>query len=307
MAIPDYQTLMLPLLQQLADGKEHRLADVRKSLADCFKLSTEELEELLPSGTQRLFYNRIGWAQTYLKKAVFLDNPKRGILVITERGKQVLKDMPGRIDVAFLSTFPEFLEFVSGATERRVAVTRSTEPMQDAQLETPEELLETAHQALRDRLASDLLATIKGNSPDFFERLVVDLLVRMGYGGSRREAGMAVGRSGDEGIDGIIKEDRLGLEAIYIQAKRWADKPVGRPDVQGFVGALHGKRAKKGIFITTSYFTQDAQDYADHLDIKVILIDGKRLADLMIESNVGVMPVATYEIKRIDSDYFIED
>lgn len=308
MAIPDYQTLMLPLLKQLADGKEHRLQEVRESIAAEFRLSPQELDELLPSGTQRLFYNRLGWAQTYLKKAALLDNPKRGVLTITERGKQVLEEEPSRIDVAYLGRFSEFLGFVSGVTQgEREVTTQPNKAAQEIQLDTPEELLETAHQILRDGLAKDLLATIKSNSAMFFEQLVVDLLVRMGYGGSRREAGQAVGQSGDEGIDGIIKEDRLGLEAIYIQAKRWADKPVGRPDVQGFVGALQGKRAKKGIFITTSCFTREALEYVEHLDIKVILIDGKRLTDLMIETNVGVVPVATYDVKKIDSDYFSED
>lgn len=307
MAIPDYQTLMLPLLKQLADGREHRLPEVRGNLAAEFRLTSQELDELLPSGTARIFYNRLGWAQTYLKKSALLDNPRRGVLIITERGKQVLLEAPQRIDAAFLSRFSEFREFISGVAQGEREPTSQSKVAQEIQLDTPEELLETAHQTLRDGLASELLATIKGNSSEFFERLVVDLLVRMGYGGSRREAGQAVGQSGDEGIDGIIKEDRLGLEAIYIQAKRWSDKSVGRPDVQGFVGALQGKRAKKGIFITTSYFTREAYEYVERLDIKVILIDGKRLANLMIETNVGVMPIATYEVKKIDLDYFSEE
>lgn len=308
MAIPDYQTLMLPLLKQLADGKEHRLQELRENIASEFRLSQQELEELLPSGTSRVFYNRLGWAQTYLKKAALLENPERGVWIITERGKQILKEAPTQIDANYLGRFNEFREFVSGIGQVDMSVAvQPTKSLPETRRDTPEEMLETAHKTLRDGLAKDLLGIIKGNSAEFFEQLVVDLLVRMGYGGSRREAGLAVGKSGDEGIDGIIKEDRLGLEAIYIQAKRWTEKPIGRPDVQGFVGALQGKRAKKGIFITTSYFTREAQEYVEHLDTKVILIDGKRLTDLMIETNVGVVPVAAYEVKKIDSDYFSEN
>lgn len=307
MGVPDYQSLMLPLLKTLADGKEHRLQEIRELLAIRLQLSQDDLLELLPSGTTLLFNNRVGWAQTYLKKAGLLNNPRRAVLVITDRGRSVLANPPASIDTAFLAQYPEFQQFVGASGGGAAGETQMLSPPASTELETPEELLETAYQKLREELASDLLTTIKNNSPAFFERLVVDLLVHMGYGGSRREAGKAVGQSGDEGIDGIIKEDRLGLDAIYIQAKRWTDKSVGRPDVQSFAGALQGLRAKKGIFITTSYFTREAHDYAERLDTKIILIDGGRLADLMIENNVGVMPVANYEIKRIDLDFFSQD
>lgn len=302
MAVPDFQTIMLPLLKLASDGKERSLADTRVALADDFNLTQEELEELLPSGTQPVFNNRVAWASIYLHRAGLLKRPRRGCYQITERGYEVLEEKPKKINVKFLEQFPEFVEFQSIKKDKKEKPARDTSLISE---KNPEESLETAYQELQENLSSDILHAIKDCSPEFFERLVIDVLVKMGYGGSRKEAGQAVGKSGDGGIDGIIKEDKLGLDIIYIQAKRW-EGTVGRPEIQKFAGALQGQRARKGIFITTSNFTKDALDYINNIESKIILIDGSLLADLMIEHNVGVSPVASYEIKKTDSDYFIE-
>ncbi|MCP9460969.1 MAG: restriction endonuclease [Nitrospira sp.] len=302
MAIPDYQSIMLPLLQFAADDKEHSLREAIESLSAEFGLTEEEKKELLPSGQQPTFENRVAWARTYLVKAVLLEAPRRGFFRITQRGRDILSQRPTAITVKFLEQFPEFLDF-------RIKRHESKEEIQlpgNRNLQTPGELLESAYQKLREDLAAELLNTVKECSPAFFERLVIDVLVKMGYGGSRKEAGKAIGRSGDEGIDGIINEDRLGLDVIYIQAKRWKD-PIGRPEIQKFVGALQGHRANKGIFITTSSFTREAQDYVTKINSKIVLIDGEHLSQLMIDHNVGVTPVMSYETKKIDSDYFLEE
>jgi restriction system protein len=294
---------MLPLLTLAADEKEHRFRDAIEELADHFNLTEDERKELLPSGTQATFNNRVGWARTYMKKAGLLESPKRGYFKITDKGMQALSTKPTTINVKFLEQYPEFLEFKTKSnTKSTTAETDTTLPTEDR---TPQEVIEDAYVTIRSGLASDLLEQIMESSPTFFERLVVDLLVRMGYGGTRQEAGKAVGGSGDEGIDGIINEDRLGLEVVYIQAKRWKST-VGRPEIQKFVGALHGKNARKGIFITTSDFTNGAIQYAEGLSDKVVLIDGDTLANLMIDNGVGVALEEAYEIKRIDFDYFNE-
>jgi len=303
LAIPDYQTVMLPLLRLLKDGKEHYLGEVVSSLADEFKLSPAEREQLLNSGQQTVIRNRAGWARTYLKKAGLLDSPRRGYFRITERGQSVLSSKPGRIDVKYLEQFPEFVAFRELRHERQDEVPLPIAQSTDA---TPEEALDAAYGRLRLDLESDLLEQVKTASPSFFERLVVELLVRMGYGGTLRDAGQAVGKSGDGGIDGIIKEDRLGLDVIYIQAKRW-EATVGRPEIQKFAGALQGHRAHKGVFITTSAFSSDAQEFASRIDSKIVLIDGPMLARYMIDHNIGVSPVRSYEVKKIDSDYFGEE
>ena len=304
MAIPDYQSLMLPLLRYAADGEAHFLRDAYSDLADEFGLTEEERKELLPSGRQQVINNRIGWAKTYMVKAGLFEMVKRGCFKITDRGKSVLTQKVDRIDVQFLRQYPEFLEFQS------TPETEKGDGSHDgggtpALVINPEESLERAYLGLRRNLSNELLDTVKSGTPAFFESLVVDLIVGMGYGGSRKEAGEAVGKSNDEGIDGIIKEDRLGLDIIYVQAKRW-ENTVGRPEIQKFAGALQGKRAKKGIFITTSSFSKDALEYANLIDSKIILIDGERLAELMIDHNVGVATVAAYEVKRVDTDYFEE-
>ena len=300
MAIPDYQTCMLPFLFFLEDGAEHSIGDTEDALAIHFEVTATEQAELLPSGQQRIFRNRIGWARTYLKKAALIESPKRGMFKITQRGRNVLRSKPARIDAKFLEQFPEFIEFrdISKSTGDTTLVIDTT-PTQA----TPEELIETAYQGLRGQLAQELLNRILSCSPTFFEQLVVELLVKMGYGGSRRDAGERVGQSGDGGIDGIIKEDRLGLDTIFLQAKRWQGT-VGRPEIQKFVGALQGQRARKGVFITTSAYTSEATDYVSRIDIKVVLIDGAQLAELMMDFDVGVTNAATYVVKRIDSDYF---
>lgn len=231
--------------------------------------------------------------------------PQARHLQITPRGRSIAAKPPARIDIAFLEQFDEFRTFRSAARGARDDVTvQANGALADA--ETPEEVLERAYQSIRAELASDLLARVKQASPQFFERLVVELLLKMGYGRSRAEAGRAIGAAGDEGIDGIISEDRLGLDTIYIQAKRW-EGTVGRPEIQKFVGALHGKRARKGVFITTGVFSADATDYVSRIDPRVVLIDGRQLAEYMLDLNLGVTPRATYELKRIDSDYFVED
>ncbi len=303
MTIPDYQTVMLPLLRLASDEQQHSSRGAIEKLADQFKLSKEERKELLPSGRQATFDNRVGWARTYMKKAGLLESKQRGYFKITSRGLEALQKDPQTINVKYLEQYPEFVEF---RTKRTVADKPTfSKEMQEEDTQTPEEAIETAYQAIRNNLASDLIQQIMECSPSFFERMVVDLLVQMGYGGTRKDAGQAVGQSGDEGIDGIINEDRLGLDVIYIQAKRW-EGSVGRPEIQKFVGALQGQRAKKGIFITTSSFSKQAVDYTSMIESNVVLIDGETLAKLMIDNNVGVSSIAAYEIGRVDSDYFNE-
>lgn len=290
---------MLPLLNVVSDGQPKKFNDVVEILARQFKLTEAERREVLPSGQSLLFGNRVGWARTYLKKAGLLASPVRGTIVLTERGKDVLREAPKAVNVAYLKRFPEFVSFHSA--------TKSDDRPQSAPAtdKTPEEVLELTYQNLRESLAQEVLSKVIDQTPAFFERLVVELIVRMGYGGSFKEAGQAIGRSGDEGIDGIIKEDKLGLDVIYLQAKRWQQNAtITRPEVQKFVGALAGKRARKGIFITTSTFSKEARSFADGIETKVVLIDGPALAQFMIDYNLGVAPQRTFEVKRLDSDYF---
>jgi len=302
MAIPDFQTLMLPVLEFAATKDEHSLREATDYLAIQYKLTEEEKEELIPSGTQPLFYNRVGWARTYLKQAKLLELSRRNYSKITDRGKEVLKSKPENINMKYLEQFPEYVEFRDRKRKKRDEI----EIVDEIEKLSPEESLDVSYKRIRENLAKELLDNIIESSPSFFEKLVVELLVRIGYGGSRSDAARAVGKSGDEGIDGIIDEDRLGLDTIYIQAKKWTDNPVGRTEVQKFVGALQGKRAKKGVFITASTFTDPARNFVSNIETKVVLIDGERLADLMIDHGVGVTTEEVYEIKRIDSDYFIE-
>jgi restriction system protein len=293
---------MLPLLKFASDREEHSLRDAIDNLGEYFKLTEEELKELLPSGQSAAFGNRVGWARTYLKKAGLLKSTRRGYFAITARGFEVAKSPPDRIDNKFLDQYQEFVEFRTIRKDNDQVV----ETAESDSRATPEETLENAYSKLRESLVGELLQTISECSPVFFERLVIDLLVSMGYGGSRKEAGQAVGRSGDGGIDGIIKEDRLGLDIIYVQAKRW-EATIGRPESQKFAGALQGQRARKGIFITISSFTREAVDYAANIDNKLILVNGRELANFMIDHNVGVSNFASYEVKRIDTDYFVEE
>jgi restriction system protein len=300
MAIPGYQDLMLPLLKLVSDGKEYSLREIIERLAEEFNLSEEERNEFLPSGRQRVFDNRVNWAKKYLSEAGLLESPKRGYIKISEVGKQFLVDNPNldKLTNKDLMQFESFREFISRGNKNNIVLHIDSE--------TPTEIIEQKIQEVNEALADELLRKIKNSSPKFFEKLVIDLLLKMGYGGSEKEMAEVVGKSGDEGIDGTIKEDKLGLDVIYIQAKRW-EGPVGRPEIQKFVGALAGKKAKKGVFFTTSTFTDEAKDYVSHLEQKVVLIDGNKLADLMIKYNVGVSVEKVIEIKRVDSDYFEED
>ncbi|MBN2834550.1 MAG: restriction endonuclease [Candidatus Delongbacteria bacterium] len=301
--IPDYQTVMLPILKITQDNKEHSFREVIEILAQKYNLSDDDRKELLPSGTQPIFDNRVGWAKTYLKKAGLIDYPKRAYINITERGKSILEEKPEKIDAKYLKRFEEFNEF-QNLTNQDNSTPENNEIIEYT-VKTPEEVIESAHQSMKKTLADELLDKIRNIEPAFFERLVVELLVKMGYGGSMKDAGKAIGKSGDEGIDGTIKEDKLGLDIIYIQAKRWKDgNTVGRPEIQKFVGALAGQGAKKGIFITASSFSKEALEYTPKNETKIILIDGIQLANLMIEYNLGVSIQQTYEIKKLDSDYF---
>ena len=297
--IPDYQSLMLPVLQYVSNGQEYRMLDVIDGLAKFFKLSDEELASLIPSGQTPLFSNRVHWAKTYLKKSGLLDSPKRGSIVITIEGKKVLGENPLNINVKYLRRFPQFVEFHSS---KKLDVNSET-IAEEMKKQTPEELIDSGYVAIRKALEEDIIGKLKTVHPAFFERIVVELLVKMGYGGSIAEAGRATKYSNDEGIDGIIKEDKLGLDVIYIQAKRW-ESVVSRPEIQKFVGALAGQRARKGVFITTSTFSKDAIIYAAQMDTKIVLIDGEQLAQYMIDYNLGVSVQNTYEIKKLDSDYF---
>ncbi len=307
MAVPDFQSLMLPLLKITGDGNEHRTSEVIETLAQQLGLDELDRKEMLPSGKQRKFDNRVNWTKTYLQKALLLSSTGRSKFHITERGMNVIKSNPPSINVKFLNQFPEFVIF-HAATNDKESKTNGTASASQEILEktnqTPQEILDTTYQSLRQNLAQEILERIKNNPPKFFESLVVDLLVAMGYGGSRKDAGQAVGQVGDGGIDGIIKEDKLGLDAIYLQAKRW-EEVIGRPTVQGFAGALLGRRARKGILITTSNFSQQAREFANSMDnLKIILIDGEQLAQLMIDHDVGVTEESRYVVKKIDLDYF---
>jgi restriction system protein len=304
MAIPDYQTFMLPALQALSEADTLHLRDVANRAADALNVSDEERELLLPSGTQSIFRNRAGWALNYMKNAGLVTTAKRGVYQITERGRAVLSRGLTRVDNTVLSEFEEFRAYINKyrttQSSSQLANPSPVEPSNDA---SPEEALLAAHETLRENLASQLIDMLKSVSPARFEAIVVDVLQAMGYGGGRVGAARAVGKSGDGGIDGVIEEDRLGLDTVYVQAKRWGNT-VGRPDVQAFAGALQGQRATKGVMITTSEFSAEAQRYVANLPTRIVLIDGQRLAEMMIDHNVGVSVEATYALKRLDSDYF---
>jgi restriction system protein len=313
MAIPDYQSVMLPLLKFADDGVAHRFVDACLFLANEFHLSDEEKEEVLPSGQQKIYCNRIGWARTYLKQAGLLDTPRRGFLKITDRGNVVLLTNPPTIDNKFLSQFAEFNEFRAKGRNKAIENTSMESKPQatgmiaeDIDATTPEEAFENAYERLKSELLAEIIDNLKSCGPALFEKIVIEVLVRMGYGGSLQDAGKAVGKSHDGGIDGIINEDRLGLDSIYIQAKRW-QSVVGRPEIQKFAGALSERHARKGVFITTSYFSKEAIDCVLYHDTKIILIDGKQLAGYMIEFNVGVSTIAEFTLKKIDVDYFFPE
>lgn len=299
MPIPDFQSVMLPLLALASDGQEHLPREAADVLAKHFALSDAERAELLPSGMQPVFNNRIGWARTFLKQAGLLDSPRRGVFKITNDGKKLLAEKPIRIDMKLLERYESYRAFRLRGKRANATATL----VEELPSETPEDAMAAAYQRLRAELESELLEQVMAASPAFFEKLVVDLLLAMGYGGSRRDAGRAIGQSGDGGIDGVINEDRLGLDVIYLQAKRW-EGTVGRPEIQKFAGALQGQRAAKGVFITTSTFSKDAVEYANRIPTKIILLDGDTLVSYMFDYGVGVSRTGGYEIKRLDTDYF---
>jgi len=302
MAIPDFQNIFLPLLKACADSREHSAQELLPLLAKQFGLTDSELEIKLPSGKQGIFVNRVAWAKSHLKQAGLLDNPRRGVSKITVRGMQVLSENPQPLNIKYLKQFPEYVLFNTSKPKDESKLVESA----SANSETPDELIAGGYKQLREALAVELLDRIKTVSPSRFEELVVELLLKMGYGGTQEDAGRVVGKSGDGGIDGIINEDRLGLDVIYIQAKRW-EADVGRPEIQKFVGALAGNKANKGVFITSSSFTKEAKGYASQVNHRVILIDGPMLAELMMDYDLGVSTKEVYTVKRLDSDYFEED
>ena len=305
MPIPNFQTVMLPLLQDLASG-DRTGQETIDALATHFSLTLEELAIRLPSGKQSKFTNRVAWAKSHLKAAGLIDSPRRGVYRLTERGRQVLATNPTAIGMSFLSQYPEYVAFRQPSSEPSEPSTQGGSASGTATRvddRTPDDLIDEGYRQLRTALAKDLRERIASMTPSAFEQLVVDVLTAIGYGGSQEDAGLVVGRGGDEGIDGLIKEDKLGLETIYIQAKRW-EGVVGRPEIQRFAGALQGQRARKGVFITSSNFTSEARAYAGAIQTTIVLVDGAQLAELMIDHDVGVTAAKRLDIKRVDSDYF---
>jgi restriction system protein len=303
MAVPDFQSMMLPLLEALADGAEHSNAAVYDTVARQMNVAAEDLQLMHSGGEQTVFYNRVAWGKTYLNKGGLLKSPRRGTIQITESGQRVLKTRPPKIDIRFLKQIGGG-DWLKPSPSKEVV--QDEEPISETGAATPEDLIEAGYQSLREELILEIIEQVKRCSPQFFERLVVKLLVAMGYGGSLEDAAQVLGRGGDGGIDGTIKEDKLGLDVICIQAKRW-EGTVGRPVVQAFAGSMEGFRARKGVLITTSNFSKDATDYVTRIERKIVLVDGQRMAELMIGHNVGVTVMQTYEIKRVDSDFFVED
>ncbi|RUM12222.1 restriction endonuclease [Rhizobium phaseoli] len=311
MTIPDYQSPMLPVLRLAAEG-ETRAPEAADKIAHQLGLSDAERQEMLPSGRQRVLHNRIHWAKSYMSKAGLIDTPARGRFVASEAGRKLLETNPATINVETLKAYPAFMEFYAASNAGPVSLDEAPAgvgpKIEGTTSATPEEQIDAAQAVLHQALKTDLLQRILAQSPTFFERAIVDLLVAMGYGGSHEDAARRLGKTGDGGIDGVIDEDRLGLDRIYVQAKRYAPHiGVGRPEVQAFVGSLVGFGALKGVFVTTSSFSTPAMDFVRHLPQRIVLIDGDRLADLMIEHGVGVRVARTVEVKRLDEDFFIEE
>src|SRR6516162_7763627 len=312
--IPDYQSLMLPLLRLAEDGREHRIRDVIEPLGKQLGLTQAQLDEMLPSGRQPIFNNRVHWAKTYLAQAKLLEITRRAHFCITERGREVLRESPARVDVKLLERFPEFNEFkerarASQAGDLFPSLTETTSKTETVErLATPDELLRSTITDIEAALSSELLDRILAAPPVFFEELIVMLLLRMGYGGAREDAGRAIGKSGDGGIDGVIDQDPLGLDRVYLQAKRYrSDNPVSEPEIRAFSGSLGAAKASKGVFVTTSSFTRPAYEFAERHPFKMVLIDGKQLAELMIRHNVGVRTSETLHVKKLDEDFFAEE
>ena len=305
MPIPDFQSIMLPLLKDLEVG-ERTGRDTQAALATHFGLTSDELAQRIPSGTAFLFANRIGWAKTHLKAAGLIEAPARSVYRLTARGRDLLATKPTMVNLSVLRRFPEYNAFRSGGTSGESATLAISDPSEAFEQRTPDDLIDEGYRLARAALAAELRERIQAMSPAGFEQLVIDLLTAMGYGGAYEDAAKVVGRSGDEGIDGVIKEDRLGLDTIYVQAKRWQSS-VGRPEIQRFAGALQGQRARKGVFITSSTFSADAMRYAASIQTTIVLLDGATLAELMIDHGVGVATTKRIDIKRVDSDYFAEE
>jgi restriction system protein len=305
MSVPNFQAFFVPVLRAVADGNQHATTEIRQVIASSMKLTPEDLDEKLPSGNQTLFSNRVSWSLVYLAKANALRRPTRGFFQITKRGEDLLRLHPKGFTRAELQVFPEFTSFVKGQVDREDLSGQQTsfdQSLVNAD-RTPEENVRNWHKLLQNTLANEVLETVRRSTPRFFEKVVVDLLVAMGYGGSVQNPGTVTKFSGDDGLDGFIRQDKLGLDMIHIQAKRWSN-PVGRPDVQAFAGSLEGARSRKGVFITTSKFTAEATQYVERIERRIILIDGAQLATLMVEHNVGVATSDTLAIKRLDSSYF---
>ncbi len=301
MAVPDFQNMLLPFVRTLLDGEVYHLSEISDRLGQELQVSEEDRKEMLPSGKQKRFNNRVGWAGKYLSEAGLVERVERGKYRISELGKKViLEEKPGYIDVKYLKQYEGVKEFLGDKSGNG-----GTKTLEEGQA-TPEEALSASYQRLRGELSQELLREINNHSPEIFEQLVVDLLVSMGYGGTRKDAGQAIGKTKDGGVDGIIKEDKLGLDVIYVQAKRW-QSPVGRPLVQAFTGSIEGHKARKGVFITTSSFSQEAREYVKNIEKRIILIDGKTMVDLMMDYGVGVVEVDRYVVQKIDLDYFIEE
>ncbi len=306
MAIPDYQSVFLPLLKLTSDGKEHRFSEIIDQLANEFNLTEDEKNELLPSGQPKI-YNRVQWAKTYLVQAGLLQATRRSHVRITERGQEVIGRNPEKINVQYLTQFAEFNEFRARRSNNSEGVTASDEAVLSSS-ETPDELLRSTHKNLEARLSGELLQRVLSAPPAFFESTIVALLLSMGYGGSREDAGRAIGKSGDGGLDGVIDQDPLGLDRVYLQAKRYRpDMPVSEPEIRGFSGSLGAAKANKGVFVTTSFFTRPAIEFAERHPFKIVLIDGDELTKLMMRHNIGVRIIETLHLKKIDEDYFSEE
>jgi restriction system protein len=301
MGLPSFQQLMLPTLQYVCQRFDDvHVSKIEEEIAKTLKLSTEDLARILPSGQQSVYANRLNWARSYLSKALLLELPRRGFCRGTERARELIAEGIKEIDLSVLSRYPEFVAWREQQNPREHELYSESK-------ESPEELIATNYEMLNAELAGEIIGRVHSLSPSFFERLIVDLLCRMGYGGGRMEMGRALGRVGDGGVDGVIKEDELGLDVVYVQAKRFAqEKSVPIREVRDFVGGLEGHRASKGVFVTTSYFPSTAYEFITRVSKRVVLIDGPELGSLMIRHRVGVRVKGTYEVKRIDEDYFVE-
>ncbi len=307
MPIPDFQTAMLPVLRAFSNGAQS-VAEVLPVLRTEFSISDEEAEELLPSGRITTLQSRAHWARTYLSKAGLLTSPSRNRHVITAAGRDLLASGVTRIDMKALERFPAYVAWKEKETTAETQQTQpATQTGESAVIQTPEERIERDFADIQASLTDDLLSAVQGMTPKQFEQLIVDLLLKMGYGGGDRSMGERIGKSGDGGIDGIINEDALGLDAVYVQAKRYApDSNVGRPALQAFVGSLTGEGANKGVFVTTSDFSREARDYLNKVQHRIVLINGERLARLMIQHEVGVRARRSFVIRSVDEDYFAD-